>query len=146
MSEQPDAAQLGVELRTVVFRLIKKLRSQSSMHGKLSLTERSVLKLLDQHPQLLPTELAAREKVTTQSISQILRHLTELGYITRQALETDKRKVGIALSAEGQAYLQDVRHEVDEWLVKTLQEACSAEELARVQQVLPVLTKLVDAD
>ncbi|GGE96719.1 MarR family winged helix-turn-helix transcriptional regulator [Hymenobacter cavernae] len=146
MAEQSDAAQLAVELRTVVFRLIKKLRSQSSAHSKISLTERSVLKLLDQHPQLLPTELAAREKVTTQAMSQILRHLTELGYITRQALEADKRKVGISLSAEGRAYLQEVRHEVDEWLVKALQETCSTEELAKVHQVLPALTKLVDAE
>jgi len=144
MAEQTDAAQLAAELRMVVFRLIKKIRSQSPIHGTLSLTERAVLKLLDQHPQLLPTELAAKEKVTTQAMSQILKHLTELGYITRQPSETDKRKVGVALSSEGRALLQNVRLEVDEWLLKALQEACSAEEVASLRQVVPVLTKLVD--
>jgi len=144
MAEQTDAAQLAAELCMVVFRLIKKIRSQSPIHGTLSLTERAVLKLLDQHPQLLPTELAAKEKVTTQAMSQILKHLTELGYITRQPSETDKRKVGVALSSEGRALLQNVRLEVDEWLLKALQEACSAEEVASLRQVVPVLTKLVD--
>ena len=127
-----------------MIRLIKKLRSQSPTRASLSLTEGSVLKLLDQHEQLLPSELAAMEKVTTQSMSQILKHLTEVGYITRQSLETDKRKVSITLSAAGKAVLQNVQLEVDEWLHKALQETCSAEELASVRQALPVLTKLVD--
>ncbi|OUJ75286.1 MarR family winged helix-turn-helix transcriptional regulator [Hymenobacter crusticola] len=144
MGEQSDAVQLAAELRTVIFRLIKKLRGQSPTHAKISLTERAVLKLLDQHQQLQPTELAAREKVTTQAMSQVLRHLTELGYITRQPLETDKRKVGIALSQEGRVLLENVRLEVDEWLHVALKESCSIEELASVRQVLPVLTKLVD--
>ncbi|WP_324675832.1 MarR family winged helix-turn-helix transcriptional regulator [Hymenobacter sp. GOD-10R] len=144
MSDQSEAAYLAVELRTVLFRLIKKLRSQSPTHGKMSLTERSVLKLLDQHQQLLPTELAAMEKVTTQAMSQILKHLAELGYITRQPSGIDKRKVGVALSEQGRALLQDVRLEVDEWLHVALQEACSPQERASLHQAMPILTKLVD--
>jgi DNA-binding MarR family transcriptional regulator len=144
MSDQSEAAQLAAELRTVIFRLIKKLRSQSPTHGKISLTERAVLKLLDQHQQLLPTELAAMEKVTAQAMSQVLKHLAELGYITRQPSEIDKRKVGVALTEQGRAFLQNVRLEVDEWLHVALQEACSPEELASLHQAMPILTKLVD--
>ena len=144
MPDQSDTRHLAAELRTVVSRLVKKLRSHSQMHSAMSLTERSVVKLLAQHQQLLPSELAAQEKVTTQSISQILSHLSELGYITRQPSTTDKRKVFIALSAAGQALVPAVRHETDEWLHQALQKSCSAEELASLQQALPTLTKLVD--
>jgi DNA-binding MarR family transcriptional regulator len=144
MDGQSEAAHLAAELRTVIFRLIKKLRSQSPTHGKISLTERSVLKLLDQHQQLLPTELAAMEKVTTQAMSQVLKHLAELGYITRQPSEIDRRKVGVALSEQGRAFLQNVRLEVDEWLHVALQEACSPAELASLHRAMPILTKLVD--
>ena len=49
--------QLASGLRTVVTRLVKKLRSKSSVSEKLSMTERSVIKLLDEHKELLPSEL-----------------------------------------------------------------------------------------
>lgn len=144
MPAQSDTLNLAAELRTVVTRLVKKLRSHSPTHGKMSLTERSVIKLLAQHGQLLPSELAAREKVTAQAMSQILSHLAGLGYITRQPSATDKRKVLIGLSAAGQALLPAVRQEADDWLQNALQASCSAAELAALRQALPVLTKMVD--
>ena len=134
---------LAAELRTIVTRLVKKLRSHSPTRDKLSLTERSVIKQLDQQP-LLPSELAACEKVTTQSMSQILSHLHELGYITRQPSATDKRKVLITLSDAGQAVLLAVRQEADEWLQNALQATCTEAELAVLHQALPALVKLVD--
>ena len=71
--------QLASEMRTVITRLIKKLRKHSVTGMSLSLTERSTMGLLDLHGELLPNELAAMEKITTQSMSQILNHLYELG-------------------------------------------------------------------
>jgi DNA-binding MarR family transcriptional regulator len=146
MPDQSDTLHLAAELRTVVSRLMKKLRNHSQTHSSLSLTERSVVKLLAKNGQMLPSELAAQEKVTTQSMSQILSHLAELGYITRQRSATDKRKVLIGLSAVGEALIPAVHQETDEWLHQALQKTCSAEELARLRQTLPALTKLVDFD
>jgi DNA-binding MarR family transcriptional regulator len=146
MPSEPDTLQLAAELRTVVGRLIKKMRSLSPTHGHLSLTERAVIKLLAQGQPLLPSELATQEKVTTQSMSQILRHLDELGYITRQPSATDKRKVLIVLSEAGRAIIPAVRQEADEWLHQALQQSCTPAELASLNQALPLLTKLVDFD
>ncbi|MEI9933755.1 MAG: helix-turn-helix domain-containing protein [Ferruginibacter sp.] len=84
MTNEQDNQQLASDLRTVITRLIKKLRTKSATGAKLSLTERSTLALLDVHKELLPSELAAMEKITTQSMSQILNHLFELGYIHRR--------------------------------------------------------------
>ncbi len=138
--------ELSTELRTVVTRLFKKLRSESPTHAKLSLTERSVIKLLAQQKEMLPSEIAKTEKVTTQSMSQILNHLLVLGYITRTPSETDKRKVMISLSEAGQAILHAVRNEVDEWLSKAILQTCSAEDKAILRQALVPLSKLVEVD
>src|SRR5664279_4149998 len=115
MAEQ-DTTQLASDLRTVITRLIKKLRNKSVTSGTLSLTERSTIALLDQHKELLPNELAAMEKITTQSMSQILNHLLELGYITRKVSKTDKRKSIISLSKTGRHTLYKLRNEREEWL------------------------------
>jgi len=144
-NEQVDL-QLASDLRMVVTRLIKKLRSKSTTSQKLSLTERSTIALLDQHKELLPSELAAMEKITTQSMSQILNHLLELGYINRKTDETDKRKSIISLSKDGQNILYKVRNERDEWLNNAIKETCSAKEQDLLRRALVPLTKLVDVD
>lgn len=132
------------ELRTVVARLIKKLRKESATGQHLSLTERSTMGLLYRHTALLPSELAAMEKITTQSMSTILNHLLELEYITRTASETDKRKVIISLTKTGENVLLQVRNERDEWLTKAIEATCSKEEQELLKRAIIPLTKIVD--
>lgn len=132
------------DLRTTVGRLIKKLRKESSTGEQLSLTERSTLGLLYQYKSMLPSELAAMEKITNQSMSDILRHLSELGYITRTASEQDKRKVNISLSAEGEKTLMQVRSERDQWLTKAITATCTTEEQEFLKRSIGILTKIVE--
>ena len=89
--------QFASDLRSATTRLIKKLRKESPTGLQLSLTERSTMAQLYQNKSMLPSELAANEMITNQSMSQVLNHLFELGYIVRMASETDKRKVNISL-------------------------------------------------
>lgn len=143
MNDQ-STRQLASSLRNTITRLTKKLRKQSSTGERLSLTERSTIAMLDQHKQLLPSELAAMEHITTQSMSQVLNNLHGLGLIIRTASETDKRKVIITLSPLGQELLYQVRNEREEWLNKAIKEICTPEEQAILQQAIGPLTKLVD--
>jgi DNA-binding MarR family transcriptional regulator len=141
MDNQQDL-QFASDLRTAVGRLIKKLRKESPSAQKLSLTERSVMGLLYQHKALLPSELAAMEVITNQSMSQVLNRLSEFGYIIRIPSETDKRKVNISLSPAGQTALLQFRHERDEWLLKTIEQTCTAEEKELLKRALVPLIKL----
>src|SRR6201989_1201933 len=89
------------ELRTVLARLVKKLRKKAISGGSLSLTERSTMVQLQNNGSMLPSELAANEHITNQSMSQIVAHLLELDYINRTPSETDGRKVLISLTEKG---------------------------------------------
>lgn len=146
MPAKPDSHQLATDLRTIVTHLYKKLRSQSSTVGVLSLTERSVISLLDRKKQMLPSELAIAEKITAQSMSQVLNHLLELGLIIRTPSASDKRKVYVSLSQAGYALLKKVRNERDEWLNKALLQTCNEKELKALQQAVLPLLKLVDIE
>jgi DNA-binding MarR family transcriptional regulator len=143
MTKKTDI-QLASELRTVVTRLIKKLRKKSATGMSLSLTERSTMSLLDQNGELLPNELATMEKITSQSMSQILNHLAELGYINRRISKEDKRKSIISLSAKGAAVLRKVRNERDSWLYDAIGQTCSADEVNILKKALQPLQRLVD--
>ncbi len=143
---QETDLHLASDLRTVVARLIKKLRSKSFAAEQLSLTERSVLKLLDEHKELLASELASMEKITSQSMSQIVNHLFELGYILRKPSVTDKRKVLISLSKPGQKLLYKSRHERDEWLHRAIAETLTTREQETLRKVIEPLSRLIDFD
>jgi DNA-binding MarR family transcriptional regulator len=136
--------QLAADLRTVVTRLVKKLRKESLTAQQLSLTERSTMSLLFQYKELLPSELASMEKITNQSMSQILNYLLKLGYIRKTASDTDRRKVIVSLTGNGEATLMQMRSERDMWLAKAIEETCTDEEAALLKKAIGTLTKLVD--
>ncbi|MDB4918475.1 MAG: hypothetical protein JWQ54_458 [Mucilaginibacter sp.] len=100
--------------------------------------------LLDQNKKMLPSELAAAEMITNQSMSQVLNHLFELGYIIRTASTTDKRKVNISLSELGESTLLQFRHERNEWLANAIAIACTPEEKKVLQQAIGALSKVID--
>lgn len=135
--------QFASDLRSTITRLVKKLRKESPTGQQLSLTERSTMAELYRNKAMLPSELATNEMITNQSMSQVLNHLSELGYITRTASETDGRKVNISLSEHGEQTLLQFRHERDEWLADAIARACSPEEHELLKQVLVPLGKIV---
>jgi len=136
--------QFASDLRNTITRVIKKLRKESPTGLGLSVTERSTMALLQQHRSLLPNELAAMEMITNQSMSQVLNHLFELGFISRTISETDKRKINISLSPSGEQTLRQVRYERDEWLAKAIAETCTPKEQEILKQALGPLAKLIE--
>ncbi len=136
--------RLASDLRTVLTRLIKKLRKKSESSMTLSLTERSTMSLLDQYGELMPSELASMEKITNQSMSQILGHLESLGYIRRRNSKADRRKFLISLSPKGTAMLNRMRGERDNWLLSAITKTCTQEEIDRLKVCLGTLSRLVE--
>jgi DNA-binding MarR family transcriptional regulator len=137
--------QFASDLRTVVTRLVKKLRKTSVTGQLFSLTERSTLSLLlNSERGMLPSELAAMEKITNQSMSQILNHFLEEELIIRTNSETDKRKVIISLTEKGANVIKQVLSERDEWMAEAIRQTCTAEEQVILSKAIGPLTKLVD--
>src|ERR1700712_2416506 len=125
MKINQEELPLASDLRTVLTRLIKKMRNASPSSAGLSLTERSTIAQLDKSGPLSPTGLAAKEKITNQSMSAILQHLAQLGFIIRKTDKEDKRRSVVWLSKTGRDKLLQVRSEKDEWLSTALAEACN---------------------
>ena len=142
----PTARDLEIagNLRTVLHRVIKLLRRETRNDAQLSLTERSTLGMLYNQGELLPSDIARMEKVTTQSVSQVVNHLFELDYIYKNPSTEDKRKVLLSLTPAGKAYVEQLQKDKQEWLAHALHEKVTAEEKEQIVAALKVLTKLVD--
>ncbi len=136
--------EVAAALRTVIHRVVKLLRRETHAEGQLSLTERSVMGSLYQHGELAPSVLAQVEKVTTQSMSQIINHLNELELINKTPSGEDKRMVLLSLSEKGKRYVEDVRDRKQEWLAHALHRKVSAGDKDVLMSAMKILIKIIE--
>lgn len=139
-----DDNEIAANLRVVISRLVKIIRNEIKNDELLSLTERSTLALVYQSSEILPSELAVIEKVTNQSMSQIINKLHRHGYIKKTSSKTDKRKVIITITTKGKKLVEKKGNERQEWLAKSIFEKTTQKEKEVLVNAIKVLTKLVD--
>jgi len=138
--------EIATNMRTVIHRLVKILRRQTRNDEMLSLTERSTMGLLYQQGELPPNELAQLERVTAQSMSQVINHLFELLYIRKTPSGEDKRKVLLSLTPAGKEYIERARQEKQEWLARTLHEKVSPQEKETLKKAMDILARLIEEE
>ena len=139
-----DSTELSSSLRAVIASLHKGLRKQTSAVSAYSMTELETIGHLFRSTSLLPTELAALTRVTTQSMSQILSKMEEQEIIKRTPSKDDKRKVYISLTATGKKLVQKNQYEKDVWLKSVIEESLTEKEQELLAKVLPLLNKLIE--
>jgi DNA-binding MarR family transcriptional regulator len=87
----------------------------------LTVAQYLALRAIDQTP-LSAAELARRTGVSGPAVSQLLAALEDGGLIERQALESDRRTRGLALSPEGRKTLASATKLVSERLAELLKD------------------------
>lgn len=139
-----DSIELSSSLRAVIATLHKGLRKQTSAVHAYSMTELETIGHLFRAGSLLPTELAALTRITTQSMSQILSKMEAQEIIKRTPSKEDKRKVYISLTAAGKKMVQKNQYEKDVWLKRVIEESLTDKEQELLAKALPVLNKLIE--
>ena len=142
--KQPDDIELATGVRTAVSRLVKKVRKEASFLKQLSLTEHMTMSAMFAHTQLLPSELSKMGKVSSQAMSQILNHLSELKYITRKSSKEDKRKTIVSITEKGKGFIIQSRLEKEEWLAKAIRETLTKDEKKLLREGIALLIRIAD--
>jgi DNA-binding MarR family transcriptional regulator len=137
--------ELASSLRFAVSNLHKVLRKQSDSVKDYSMTEIETIAHLSRS-SLLPTGLAALTRITTQSMSQILKKLEGQGVIKRTLSKEDKRKVYISLTATGKKLVEKTRYDKDKWLKNAIEKGLTIKEKDLLIKALPVLNKLIETN
>jgi DNA-binding MarR family transcriptional regulator len=139
-----DTTTLSSSLRSVISALHKGLRKQMSSVSTYSMTEIETIGQLARATTLLPTELAAHTRVTTQTMSQILKKMEQEGVIKRTPSKDDKRKVFISLTSFGKKMVEKAKYDKDEWLKNSIDRHLSDKEKDQLIRTLPILNKLLE--
>jgi len=137
-----DTSELASSLRSAVSNLHKGLRKQTDSVKDYSMTEIETIARLSRTSSLLPTELAAFTRITTQSMSQILKKLEGHGIIKRSSSKDDKRKVYISLTPSGKKMVEKTRYDRDKWLKNAIEKELTDKEKEMLTKALPILIKL----
>lgn len=112
---EEDLAAEASEVRIATFRLARRLRAQRAV-DTMSDGQFAVLATLKVHGPHTLGELAERERVSAPSMNRTVNCLEESGYLTRTPDEADRRKVNIALTADGRGVVDETVRRRDAWL------------------------------
>ena len=139
-----DTVSLADRLRPVLLKLGRELRREADAAG-ISPGQLSLLVAIKYSPGIGVRELAARERMSGPGMTQALDRLERAGLVTRAPHESDKRRVGLRLTDEGQRVLRRVRTRRTAWLATRLGHL-SADELAAVERAIEPLAQLLDEE
>src|SRR5919198_3086074 len=134
------AAELAALLRPSLLRLTRLVRNQR-VDTSVTLTQLSAMGTLRKRGPMSPGDLAACERVQPPSMTKVLASLEEKGLVRRAPHASDRRQAVITLTDRGLELLDSERRARDAWLARRLA-ALTAEERARLRNIIPVLDKL----
>jgi DNA-binding MarR family transcriptional regulator len=136
-----DTLSIADRLRPVLLRVGRELRREAREVG-ISPEQVSLLVAIKYGPGIGVRELAARERVTPPAMSNHVDRLERDGLVSRTPSASDRRRVGLSLTDEGQRVLRRVRSRRTAWLATRLR-GLSAAELEAVEAAVEPLSRLL---
>ncbi|MEJ1153994.1 MarR family transcriptional regulator [Microbacterium marmarense] len=121
----PDAPASGdltseaSNLRIATFRLARRMRTQRAVDS-MSDGQFAVLAVLWTFGDHALSELAERERISPPAMNRTVNCLEKSGYLSRNADESDGRKVVISLTDEGRAVVKETARRRDAWIEEAL--------------------------
>ena len=135
-----DPMTVAGRLRPVLLRLARELRREIHSLGVTG-GQVSLLIAIQRNPGITAGELAERERVSAPGMSGQLVRL-EAAKLIERTRASDRRRIELALTPEGDKVLKSVRKKRTAWLVERL-ERLEPDELERIEGSIDALEKLL---
>jgi DNA-binding MarR family transcriptional regulator len=136
-----DPLTVANQLRPVLLRLARELRRETEQLGITS-RQATLLWLIRTNPGMSLRELAAEERISAPALSGLVDRLEKAGLIARIRDADDRRRVGLAVTDEGERLLKRVRARRTTWLADRLK-GLDDEELTAVEAAIEPLGRLL---
>jgi DNA-binding MarR family transcriptional regulator len=138
LETRPD---LAGHLRHTIVRVARRLRQEAG--GELSPSLTAALSTVERHGPLTPSALASREGVQRPTATRVLARLEEEGLIERTADLFDGRSSLVAVTAAGQALLEELRTRKTAFLAQKL-ETLEPDERAALERAADILERVLE--
>jgi DNA-binding MarR family transcriptional regulator len=136
-----DSLTIANGLRPALLRLARQLRRETHSLG-VSSGQVSLLIGIKNQPGITAAELAEREHISAPGMSGHLVRL-EAAQLIRRERASDRRRIGLYLTDEGQRVLRSVKKRRTTWLAGRLEHLSEADRAA-IDAALPALERLLE--
>jgi DNA-binding MarR family transcriptional regulator len=136
-----DTVTVADALRPVLLRVGRELRREARAVG-ISPEQVSLLVAIKYAPGTGIRDLAAHERISAPALTKHIDRLERDGLVVRKPSPNDGRRIGLALTEEGQRVLRRVRSRRTAWLATRLR-GLDADELAAVEAAIEPLSRLL---
>ena len=138
-----EATELASDLRVVIGQLVRRLRAE---RRDLSLSQATVLGLLDRAGAASISDLAAADRVRPQSMAATVAAMEAAGLLERSADPADRRRVLITTTAAGRAALAGDRARRVGWLAAAIERDLGVRERRELARAVELLRRLAQDD
>ena len=135
-----DPMTIAGRLRPVLLRLARELRREIHSLGVTG-GQVSLLASIKVNPGITASELAERERVSAPGMSGQLVRL-EAARLIERTRASDRRRIGLFLTPEGEKVMKSVRKKRTAWLVERL-ERLDVQDRDRIEDAIDALDKLL---
>ncbi len=139
-----DPVAVANGLRPALLHLNRRLRKELAPLG-ITGGQAALLWSIRSHPGLGVRELAELEGVSAPAMSAYVDRLQGAGLVGRRRSTTDRRRVELEVTEEGERVLRSARSRRTAWLAARLRRL-DPDELERVEAALPAVEKLLEED
>jgi DNA-binding MarR family transcriptional regulator len=136
-----DTVAVADALRPVLLRVGRELRREARAVG-ISPEQVSLLVAIKYVPGIGIRSLATQERISPPALTKHVDRLERDGLVVRTPSADDGRRIGLALTEEGQRVLRRVRSRRTAWLATRLR-GLSADELAAVEAAIEPLSRVL---
>jgi DNA-binding MarR family transcriptional regulator len=136
-----DTVSVADALRPVLLRVGRELRREARAVG-ISPEQVSLLVAIKYAPGLGIRDLAANQRISPPALTKHVDRLERDGLVVRTQHPDDGRRIGLALTEEGQRVLRRVRSRRTAWLATRLR-GLDPKELAAVEAAIEPLSRLL---
>lgn len=136
-----DTVAAADALRPVLLRVGRELRREARAVG-ISPEQVSLLVAVKYTPGIGIRDLATHERISAPALTKHVDRLERDGLVVRTPSPSDKRRIGVALTDEGQRMLRRVRSRRTAWLATRLR-GLDPDELAAVEAAIEPLSRLL---
>ena len=142
VQEGSDTVAIANRLRPALLRLARELRREIHSLGVTG-GQVSLLAQIAASPDITASELAERERISAPGMSGHLGRLEAANLIER-ARATDRRRIGLRITDEGERVLRSVRKRRTAWLAEHLN-GLTDDERDRIEAAIEPLERLLES-
>src|SRR6266516_2061051 len=139
-----DHVTVANRLRPVLLKLNRHLRRESHSLGVTG-GQVSLLVQIKQAPGIGVRELARLERISVPGMSKFVSRLEEAGLVMRTPVGTDRRRVGLTLTENGNRVLRSVKSRRTAWLAARLR-TLDDEQLEALDRAVEPLSLHLEAE